>query len=425
MTNKIFSLKAREILDSSGNPTIETKLELANGSIGIGAAPSGSSTGSGEAFELRDGDILRFNGRGVLKAIENINSTIKTVVIDKTFTSQQEFDQMLINLDGTAEKSNLGANAILSVSIAFAHAVARSKNLALFESLNRDAMNRVPISKISLPKPMMVLIEGGKHAADSTDFQEFLIKPDGIQSIREQIRACQEVRIKLTEILRFQGFSTNVGLEGAFAPEAITDNEQPLEFITEAIKNAGYQPKDQISIGIDVAASELWQNHHYNVKCHESNVKYYPGEMIEFLADLAKKYPISSIEDGLSEDDQNNWPELNRRLSENNITLIGDDLTVTNSALIEKFAKNGSISGVIIKMNQIGTITETIEAIETAKKNDLQITVSQRGSETIDTTLVDLAVACGASYIKVGPTRGERVSKYNRLMEIEDIINKT
>lgn len=421
MTNKIFDLKAREILDSSGNPTIETKLELANGSIGIGAVPSGSSTGSGEAFDLRDGDILRFNGRGVLKAIENINLKIRAVVIGKEFTSQSELDQTLIDFDGTREKSNLGANAILSVSIAFAHAVARSKNLELFESLCRDAINRVSTSKIGLPKPMMVLIEGGRHADRSTDFQEYLVMPNGIQSAREQIRACQEVRIKLAEILKGQNFATNVGSEGAFALDGITDNEKALEFITEAIKNAGYQPKGQISIGIDVAASELWSNSHYRLPTADSRLS--PGEMIEYLSDLAKKYPISSIEDGLSEDDQKTWPELNRRLSENNITLIGDDLTVTNSTLIEKFAKNGSVGGVIIKMNQIGTISETMEAVSIAKKNNLQIIVSHRGSETIDTTLVDLASACGATYIKVGPTRGERVCKYNRLMEIEEIIN--
>ncbi|EKD22762.1 MAG: hypothetical protein ACD_83C00279G0002, partial [uncultured bacterium] len=415
MSNKIYSLKAHEILDSAGNPTVEAELRLANGSAGVGSVPSGASTGSGEAFELRDADIMRYNGKGVLKAVDNINEQISQIIIGQEFESQADLDQQLIKLDGTPEKSNLGANAILAVSIAFARAVANAKNLELYETfdISRDMPWHVSTSGIpKLPAPMMVLIEGGKHADDSTDFQEFLIKPDGLKTVREQIRACQEVRIKLAEILKAQNFSTNVGLEGAFAPNGISDNAKALEFITEAIKNAGFKLKDEISIGIDVAASELFKNATYSLLT--ANCSFSSTEFIEYLIDLTKKYPITSIEDGLSENDQNSWPELNRQLSDQKIVSIGDDLTVTNPKLIDQFAKNGSISGVIIKMNQIGTISETIEAIKAAKENNLQIIISHRGSETTDTTLVDLAVACGADYIKVGPTRGERVCKYNR-----------
>lgn len=420
---KIYSLKAREILDSAGNPTVEAELRLANGSVGVGSVPSGASTGSGEAFELRDGDIMRYSGQGVLRAVNNINEQISQVIVGQEFESQNDLDLKLKKLDGTPEKSNLGANAILAVSIAFARAVANAKNLELYESIGRDAMHCVSTSRTpKLPVPMMVLIEGGKHADNSTDFQEFLIKPDGIKSAKEQIRACQEVRLKLAEILKAQNFSTNVGLEGAFAPNGISDNAKALEFISEAIKNAGFKPGDEISIGIDVAASELFKDAHYSLFTTRSSFS--SLEMIEYLTDLVKNYRVSSIEDGLSEDDQNNWPELNRQLSEKNITSIGDDLTVTNPKLINKFATDGSIGGVIIKMNQIGTISETIEAIRIAKDNNLQIIVSHRGSETTDTTLVDLAVAGGADYIKVGPTRGERVCKYNRLMAIEKSLTK-
>lgn len=420
---KIYSLQAREILDSAGNPTVEAKLMLANGSIGTGSVPSGASTGSGEAFELRDGDLERFSGKGVLRACDNILTKITPAIVGKEFSSQADFDHILIEIDGTSEKSNLGANAVLAVSIAFARAVADAKNIQLFESLERDATVRVSTSETAkLPKPMMVLIEGGKHADNSTDFQEYLIKPDGIKSAKEQIRACQEVRLKLADILKAQRLSTNVGLEGAFAPDGIANNQKPLEFISEAISNAGYKVRDEISIGIDVAASEFWQSSNYQLPTANSQLN--SKEMVESILDLVKKYPISSIEDGLSEKDQSNWPELNRQLTENNCLLIGDDLTVTKPQLIEKFAKNGSIGGVVIKINQIGTISETVEAARAAKDNNLQIIVSHRGSETIDTTLVDLAVAIDADYIKVGPTRGERVCKYNRLMEIEEMINK-
>lgn len=425
MSNKIYSLYAHEILDSSGNPTVEAEIQLADGSKGIGSVPSGSSTGAEEAFELRDQDPNRYHKKGVLAATRHINQNMAGVIVGQEFENQNELDQLLIKLDGTPEKSKLGANAILAASIAFARAVANAKNLELFECFGSgtDAPRRVSTSgKFKLPVPMMVLIEGGKHADNSTDFQEFLIKPDGINTTQEQIRACQEVRAELADVLKSNNLSTNVGLEGAFAPAGISSNEKPLEYISQAITNAGYRPKDDISIGIDVAASELFRDSVY--KLQTTNYKLSSMEMIEYLTELTTKYPITSIEDGLSENDPNHWPELNRQLSGNNITLIGDDLTVTNSELINKFAANGSICGVIIKMNQIGTITETIEAIDAAKKYNLQIIVSHRGAETVDTTLVDLAVACGADYIKVGPTRGERVCKYNRLMKIEELLNK-
>ena len=411
---KIKSIKAYEAIDSRGNPTVECEVKLENGVKAIALVPSGASTGTREALELRDGGT-RFSGKGVLKAVENVNKIIAKAVVGMDVSKQTEIDKKMIALDGTEFKTKLGANAMLSVSLAVAKANAINKNKALYASLGKGN---------TLPMPMVNIINGGAHANSSVDFQEFMIVPVGAKTMAEAVRMCAEVFASLKKIVHKMGFPTSVGDEGGFAPN-FKDNEQPLEVICEAIKAAGYTPKKDVCIALDVAASEFYNEKTKKYELKKSNSgEYTTAQMITLLANLVKKYPIISIEDGLDENDWTGWQKLTARLGDK-IQIVGDDLFVTNPKILKQGIECKAANAILIKLNQIGTLTETLETIALAKANGYATIISHRSGETEDTFIADLAVAVDAGQIKTGSmSRTDRVAKYNQLMRIERALGK-
>ena len=411
----IKEIRGREILDSRGNPTIEVDLTLSDGSFGRAAVPSGASTGSHEALELRDGDKKRYGGKGVLKAVENVNISIKKALKGKEWT-QKSIDEKMIALDGTETKSNLGANAILGVSMAFAHATAKSQKKPLYKYFAEIAKTGRPMS---LPLPMMNILNGGKHAENSTDLQEFMIMPVGAKSWSQALQMGAEVFHALKKILHQKGLSTTVGDEGGYAP-SLPSNEGAIEVILEAIKNAGYKPGKDIGIAIDGAATELFKDGKYNL---EREGKTLSGEeLVSFYAEWIKKYPIVSIEDGFSEDDWTGW-KLMTKICGKKVQIVGDDLFVTNIKRLEKGIEEKAGNSILIKLNQIGTVSETIDAIKMANKAGMTAVVSHRSGETEDTTISHFVVGLGCGQIKTGSLcRSERVAKYNELLRIEESL---
>jgi enolase len=412
----IDSVDAREILDSRGNPTVEVDVVLADGSVGRAAVPSGASTGAHEAVELRDGDKGRYGGKGVLTAVRNVTERIAPELIGLDAADQPGIDRVLRDLDGTPNKANLGANAVLGVSVACAHASATAFDLPLYRYLG-GAAARV------LPAPMFNILNGGKHAQDSTDFQEFMVMPLGASSYSEALRAGSEVFAALRTILHDDGHATGQGDEGGFAP-SLGSNAAAIEVILRAIDKAGYRPGEDVAIALDPATTELVASGSggdgpTRYRLEKENRTLDSGELIDLWADWVDRYPIVSIEDGLAEDDWSGWVDLTRRLGDR-VQLVGDDLFVTNTDRIARGLAEGAANSVLIKLNQIGTLTETIDAIELAERAGWTAIVSHRSGETEDTTIADLVVAMGTGQIKTGaPSRSERVAKYNRLLRIE------
>jgi enolase len=400
---------AREILDSRGNPTIEVEILLMGGERGVAAVPSGASTGAHEAVELRDGDKKRYNGKGVLKAVQNVNETIREAIVGLDAADQVTLDEVMIDLDGTPNKGTLGANAILGVSLAAARAAANAQQLPLYRYLGG-------VSARTLPVPMMNILNGGKHADNSTDMQEYMILPVGAPSFREALRWGAEVYQGLKKVLHDRKLNTNVGDEGGFAP-SLSSNREALELIVSAIEVAGYRPGQDICLGMDPAASEFYQDGRYVLAREGRTLN--AGEMIDLYEQWLGEYPIVTIEDGLAEDDWQGWAQLRQRLGKR-VQLVGDDLFVTNTTRLKRGIEEGAANSILIKLNQIGTLTETLEAIEMAKRASFTAVVSHRSGETEDTTIADLVVATNAGQIKTGaPSRSERVAKYNRLLVIE------
>jgi enolase len=405
----ITEIKAREILDSRGNPTVEVDVRLAGGALGHAAVPSGASTGVHEALELRDGDSKRFGGKGVLKAVANVNQTIAAKLNGADAGNQKAIDEALIALDGTENKSKLGANALLGVSLASAHAAAAAHNLPLYRHLNPDAH--------VLPVPMMNVLNGGKHADSSVDMQEFMIMPLGASTFADAIRAGAEVFHALAAVLKKLGHSTNVGDEGGFAP-SLSSNEEPIEVILEAIAKAGYKPGADVAIALDPASSEFYDGKYVFARSDKSERD--SAAMVKFYSAWLDKYPIVSIEDGLAEEDWSGWHILTRELGQR-VQLVGDDLFVTNSKFLERGIREKAANSILIKLNQIGTLTETLKTIEKARAAGYTAVISHRSGETEDTTIADLAVASGVGQIKTGSmSRGERTAKYNRLLRIAE-----
>ncbi|MGA1861673.1 phosphopyruvate hydratase [Deferribacter thermophilus] len=407
----IIDIYAREILDSRGNPTVEVEVVTSGGFVGIAAVPSGASTGEFEAVELRDGDKDRYNGKGVLKAVQNVNEIIAEELEGVDVLEQKLIDEILCDLDGTENKSKLGANAILGVSLACAKAAANALELPLYRYIGGVFAHQLPV-------PMMNILNGGKHADNNVDIQEFMIMPVGAHSFKEALRMGTETFHALKKVLNEKGYSTAVGDEGGFAPN-LNSNEEAIEVILMAIEKAGYKPGEDIYLALDVASSELYKNGKY-VLAAEKNPEKSADDMIEFYQYLIAKYPIISIEDGLAEEDWDGWKKLTDALG-NKIQLVGDDLFVTNTERLNKGIENGVANSILIKLNQIGTLTETLAAIETAKRAGYTCVISHRSGETEDTTIADLAVAVNAGQIKTGSAcRTDRVCKYNRLLRIED-----
>jgi enolase len=407
---KIVEIKAREILDSRGFPTLEAEIKLADGFSAIAAVPSGASTGSLEAHELRDGDKTKFLGKGVLKAVENINTKIASKLIGFDATKQSELDQILIELDSTKNKSNLGANAILAVSLAAAKAAAASKKIPLFQYLGGENAH-------ILPTPMMNIINGGKHADNKIDIQEFMISPVGASSIKEAVRAGAEIFQHLKILLKKDGHNTNVGDEGGFAPN-LNSTAQALDYIARATQNAGYKLGEEVLLALDCAASEFYQNGEYNLA--GENRVLTSDELIFYYEDLLKNYPIFSIEDACAENDFAGWKSITAKLG-NKTQLVGDDLFVTNPKILTKGIEQKMANAMLVKFNQIGTLSETLNAIEIAKKAGYNNIISHRSGETEDTTIAHIAVATNAGQIKTGSLcRSDRTAKYNELIRIEE-----
>lgn len=410
---KIVNIVGRQIIDSRGNPTVETDCFLEDGSMGRAAVPSGASTGSREAVELRDNDPSRFLGNGVLRAVGNVNGEIKKALLGHDASNQAALDQLMIDLDGTPNKGRLGANAILSVSLAAAHAVAVSRREPLFRYLATEA----PL----LPVPMMNIINGGAHADNSVDFQEFMIMPVGAPTIAEAIRYGTEVFHHLKKVLAGRGLSTSVGDEGGFAPD-LSSNEEAILVILEAINNAGYKAGRDIMIAMDVAASEFFEDGVYHLA--SENRKLNAVEMVDLFEDWCLKYPIISIEDGCAENDWDGWQIMSDRLADK-VQLVGDDLFVTNTTILKEGIEKGIANSILIKVNQIGTLTETLAAITMAKEAGYTAVISHRSGETEDTTIADLAVATAVGQIKTGSmSRSDRVAKYNQLLRIEELLGE-
>ena len=411
---KISDITAREILDSRGNPTVEVDVRLADGTPGRAAVPSGASTGAHEAHELRDGDPNRYGGKGVLKAVANVANAIAPALKGIDAADQLEVDRRLIELDGTPNKSRLGANAILGVSLACAHAAAASRRLPLYRYLDADAR--------LLPTPMMNILNGGRHADSSVDLQEFMVVPLGAQSFHEALRMGAEVFHALAEVLKRRGYSTSVGDEGGFAP-SLKSNDEAIEVILEAIEKAGYRAGDDACIALDPAASEFFEDGRY-VFARSDKKSRTAEEMVHFYADWIERYPIVSLEDGLAEDDWEGWKLLTRELGER-VQLVGDDLFVTSPARIRRGIEEHVANSVLIKVNQIGTLSEALEAIAAGRAAGYTSVVSHRSGETEDTTIADLTVATGVGQIKTGSlSRSERVAKYNRLLRIEEELGQ-
>lgn len=407
---KIEKITAREILDSRGNPTVEVDVILDNGIVARAAVPSGASTGSKEAFEMRDGDKRRYLGKGVLKAVENVNRIIASDLLGKNPEEQEQIDRLLINLDGTENKSRLGANAMLGVSIAVAKAAALDKGLPLFRYIGGADAVRLPI-------PFFNILNGGKHADNNVDIQEFMIAPIGAGSFKEALRMAAETYHTLKAVLKSKGLNTSVGDEGGFAPN-LSSNEEAVRVIINAIEDAGYEPGRDISIVLDPAASEFYSEGKYNLRA--DNRRLTPEEMVGYYDNLISKYPIISIEDGLAEDDWGGWKVLTEKLGKR-IQLTGDDIFVTNPKILREGIRKGIGNSVLIKPNQIGTLSETLETIDVAKKAGYTCVFSHRSGETEDPFLADLVVATNAGQIKTGaPARSERLAKYNQLLRIEE-----
>ncbi len=408
---KIVDIHAREILDSRGNPTVEAEVKLASGIIGCGKVPSGASTGAREAVELRDGDPNRYLGKGVLKAVAHVNTEIRDALVGMDAADQAALDRKMIELDGTENKGRLGANAILAVSLAAAHAAAADGNVPLYVYLqDRD---------FRLPVPMMNIINGGAHADNNVDFQEFMILPVGAPSFREALRYGAEVFHHLKSVLKKRGYNTAVGDEGGFAPN-LSSNEEALQVILEAIEKAGYRPGEDIELGLDVASSEFYRDGRYVLA--SENQSYDSASFAEYLADWVTRYPIISIEDGMAEDDWDGWQMLTEKLG-GKIQLVGDDLFVTNPRIFQQGIDRHIANSILIKVNQIGTLTETLEAVRMAHDADYTAVISHRSGETEDVTIADLAVAWGTGQIKTGSlSRSDRIAKYNRLLKIEESL---
>ena len=409
----ITDIVAREIMDSRGNPTVEVDVILEDGTLGRAAVPSGASTGIFEAVELRDGDKSRYLGKGVLKAVENVNEVIAPEVIGMNVFDQVGVDLAMIEIDGTPNKGKLGANAILGVSMAVAKAAAQSCGLPLYQYLGGFNAKQLPV-------PMMNILNGGAHADNNVDIQEFMIMPVGAESFAEALRMCAEIYHTLKSVLKGRGLNTAIGDEGGFAPN-LASNEQALEVIMEAINKAGYKPGEQVGLALDVASSEMFKDEKYHME-GEGVVKT-RAEMVEFYAHLVEKYPIISIEDGMAEDDWEGWAMLTEKLGKK-IQLVGDDLFVTNTERLSRGIESGTANSILIKVNQIGTLTETFDSIEMAKRAGYTCVISHRSGETEDATIADIAVAVNAGQIKTGaPTRTDRVAKYNQLLRIEEELS--
>jgi enolase len=410
----IAKIHAREILDSRGNPTLEAEVTLADGSFGRAAVPSGASTGTKEAVELRDGDKTRYLGKGVKNAVANVNGAIAQALAGFDAADQQGLDRRLIDLDGTENKGRLGANALLAVSMANAHAVAASKKQPLWQYLST-----ITESDVSLPVPMMNIINGGAHADNNVDFQEFMVLPVGASSFSEALRAGTEIFHSLKSVLKGHGLSTAVGDEGGFAPD-FRSNVEALDTILEAIGKAGYKAGEDVLLGLDVASSEFFENGKYHLV--GENKRLTSEQFVDFLADWVAQYPIITIEDGLAEDDWSGWKLLTERVG-SKVQLVGDDLFVTNPKILKQGIDSGTANAILIKVNQIGTLTETLEAIAMAHKANYASIVSHRSGETEDTTISDIAVATTATQIKTGSLcRSDRVAKYNQLLRIEEAL---
>lgn len=406
---------AREVLDSRGNPTIEVEVYLEDGSMGSAIVPSGASTGIFEAVELRDGDKSRYMGKGVQRAVDNVNDMIAEEIIGLNIFDQVGLDKILIELDGTDNKASLGANAILGVSLAAAHAAANSLGLPLFQYIGG-------VNGKLLPVPMMNILNGGQHADNNVDIQEFMVMPVGAESFKEGLRMGTEIFHSLKAVLKGKGMNTAVGDEGGFAPN-LSSNEEAIEVIVEAIKKAGYEPGKDVKIALDVAASGMYDEATKTYDFAGEGIKRSVAEMVDYYDMLTSKYPVISIEDGLAEDDWEGWKVLTERLGKR-VQLVGDDLFVTNTERLSKGISLGVANSILIKVNQIGTLTETLDAIEMAKKAGYTAIVSHRSGETEDVTIADIVVGINAGQIKTGaPSRTDRVAKYNQLLRLEEILD--
>lgn len=409
---EIEKVVGREILDSRGNPTVEAEVTLIDGTVSRGTAPSGASTGEFEALELRDGDKSRYLGKGVSKAVENINTVINDIITGMDASDIYAVDKAMIEADGTKDKSNLGANAILAVSIATARAAATALDIPLYRFLGGISGNRLPV-------PMMNILNGGAHAANTVDVQEFMIMPVGAPSFKECLRWCAEVFHALAALLKSKGLATSVGDEGGFAPDLASD-EEAIQYILEAVKNAGYEPGKDFMIAMDAASSEWKGSKKGEYVLPKAGTKFTSAELIEHWKKLVEKYPIISIEDALDEEDWDGWQQLTKELGDK-VQLVGDDLFVTNTERLAKGIELGCGNSILIKLNQIGSVSETLEAIKMAHKAGYTAISSHRSGETADTTIADLAVALNTCQIKTGaPSRSERVAKYNQLLRIEE-----
>ena len=413
---EIVQVIGREIMDSRGNPTVEAEVYLEDGSMGRGAAPSGASTGEFEALELRDGDKSRYDGKGVLKAVDFINNEIDELLLGMDASDIYAIDKAMIDADGTEDKSRFGANAILAVSIACAKAAANSLDIPLYRFLGGQFGNVLPV-------PMMNILNGGAHASNTVDTQEFMIMPVGASSFAEGLRQCAEVYHKLGKLLKAEGYATSVGDEGGYAPNLSSD-EETLEYILKAIKDCGYEPGKDFVLAMDAAASEWKGNAKGQYKQPKSGKEFTSAELVAHWKSLVDKYPIVSIEDGLDEEDWEGWKKMTEELGDR-LQIVGDDLFVTNTKRLHKGIEQGCANSILIKLNQIGSVSETIEAIKMAQKAGYTAVVSHRSGETEDTTIADLAVALNAGQIKTGaPNRSERVAKYNQLLRIEEELDE-
>lgn len=417
MSTTIIDVFAREVLDSRGNPTVEVEVYLEDGSMGRAIVPSGASTGAFEAVELRDGDKARYLGKGVLNAVDNVNNIIAPEIIDMDALDQVAIDMTMIQLDGTPNKGKLGANAILGVSMAVARAAAESLGMPLFQYLGG-------VNAKTLPVPMMNILNGGQHADNNVDIQEFMVMPVGAANFREALRMGTEILHNLKKVLKDKGLNTGVGDEGGFAPN-LTSNEEALQVIMEAIKKAGYEPGKDVKLAIDAAASSFYNQAEKKYDLAGEGVVKTSEEMVAFYEDLVDRYPIISIEDGLDEEDWDGWRLMNERLGKK-IQIVGDDIFVTNTERLSKGIETKAANSILIKLNQIGTITETLDTIEMAKRAGFTAVVSHRSGETEDSTIADLVVAVNAGQIKTGaPQRTDRVAKYNQLLRIEEMLDFT
>ena len=412
---KIKNIHAREILDSRGNPTVECDVELDDGSFGRAAVPSGASTGVHEALELRDGDTNRYLGKGVKKAVQNINSMIKIEVVGKIYSNYQAFDKTVLDLDGTENKSNIGANATLAASLAFAKSLADHTSTTLYQHIAED-------DNFLLPVPMMNIINGGSHADNDVDIQEFMIAPVGASSFSESLRFGCEIFHSLKSILKSKSLNTNVGDEGGFAPN-VNSSAEVIEIILSAVEKAGLKINDDILLSLDVASTEFYQNNKYELKGEGQTLS--SEEMASYIENLANNFPIYSIEDGMSEDDWDGWIDLTNRIG-NKVQLVGDDLFVTNIKRLKTGIEKNAGNAILVKLNQIGTLSETIDAINLGKRNNFNSIISHRSGETEDTTIADLSVAVSAGQIKTGSlSRTDRTAKYNQLLRIEEMLGSS